>query len=153
MGSTERRPRNQKSVFYRRHPLGPFVVILFLKLSVYKTAKRQINALAQDAQLGSLDDSPQSIQQELTTRRKKRKTSFDVFIIIAEFLICFLPLWVVSFCRQYATSIKVSSQVVLLSNCFFSVSSLCNPIIYSIRKKEFRDAVKKLFRALNIENV
>ena len=146
-------PETRKVFFTVVTLLGPFVVILFLKLSVYKTAKRQINALAQDAQLGSLDDSPQSIQQELTTRRKERKTSFDVFIIIAAFLICFLPLWVVSFCRQYATSIKVSSQVVLLSNCLFSVSSLCNPIVYYIRKKEFRDAVKKLFRALNIESV
>ena len=130
--------------------LGPFVVILFLNWSVYTTAKRQINALAQEAQLRSPDDSAQSIQQELTRRKKERKASFDVFIIIAAFLICFLPLWVVSFCRQYATRIKVSSQVVLLSNCLFFVSSLCNPIIYSIRKKEFRDAVKKMFSRMEL---
>ena len=130
--------------------LGPFVVILFLNWSVCKTAKRQINALAQEAQLGSLDDSVQNIQQELARRKKERRASFDVFIIIAAFLICFLPLWVVSFCRQYATRIKVSSQVVLLSNCLFFVSSLCNPIIYSIRKKEFRDAVKKMFSRMGL---
>ena len=146
-------PKTRKVFFTVVTLLGPFVVILFLNWSVCKTAKRQINALAQDAQLGSLDDSAQSIQQELTRRKKERKASFDVFIIIAAFLICFLPLWVVSFCRQYVTRIKVSPQVVLLSNCLFFVSSLCNPIIYSIRKKEFRDAVKELFRALNIENV
>ena len=130
--------------------LGPFVVILFLNWSVCKTAKRQINALAQEAQLGSLDGSVQNIQQELARRKKERRASFDVFIIIAAFLICFLPLWVVSFCRQYATRIKVSSQVVLLSNCLFFVSSLCNPIIYSIRKKEFRDAVKKMFSRMRL---
>ena len=130
--------------------LGPFVVILFLNWSVCKTAKRQINALAQEAQLGSLDDSVQNIQQELARRKKERRASFDVFIIIAAFLICFLPLWVVSFCRQYATRIKVSSQVVLLSNCLFFVSSLCNPIIYSIRKKEFRDSVKKMFSRMRL---
>ena len=130
--------------------LGPFVVILFLNWSVCKTAKRQINALAQEAQLGSLDDSVLNVQQELARRKKERRASFDVFIIIAAFLICFLPLWVVSFCRQYATRIKVSSQVVLLSNCLFFVSSLCNPIIYSIRKKEFRDAVKKMFSGMGL---
>ncbi|CAH3116475.1 unnamed protein product [Porites lobata] len=130
--------------------LGPFVVILFLNWSVCKTAKRQINALAQEAQLGSLDDSVLNVQQELARRKKERRASFDVFIIIAAFLICFLPLWVVSFCRQYATRIKVSSQVVLLSNCLFFVSSLCNPIIYSIRKKEFRDAVKKMFSRMGL---
>ena len=70
MASKERRLRNQKSVFTVVTLLGPFVVILFLNWSVYKTAKRQINALTQDAQLGSLDDSAQSIQQELTRRKK-----------------------------------------------------------------------------------
>ena len=130
--------------------LGPFVVILFLNWSVCKTAKRQINALAQEAQLGSLDDSVLNVQQELARRKKERRASFDVFIIIAAFLICFLPLWVVSFCRQYASRIKVSSQVVLLSNALFFVSSLCNPIIYSIRKKEFRDAVKKMFSRMRL---
>ena len=143
-------PKTRKVFFTVITLLGPFVVILFLNWLVYTTAKRQINALAQEAQLGSLDDSAQSIQQELTRRKKERKASFDVFIIIAAFLICFLPLWVVSFCRQYATRIKVSSQVVLLSNCLFFVSSLCNPIIYSIRKKEFRDAVKKMFSRMRL---
>ena len=143
-------PKTRKVFFTVVTLLGPFVVILFLNWSVCKTAKRQINALAQEAQLGSLDDSVQNIQQELARRRKERRASFDVFIIITAFLICFLPLWVVSFCRQYATRIKVSSQVVLLSNCLFFVSSLCNPIIYSIRKKEFRDAVKKMFSRMGL---
>ena len=145
-------PKIRKVFFTVVTLLGPFVVIMFLNWSVCKTAKRQINALAQDAQLGSLDDSVQrqNIQQELTRRKKERRASFDVFIIIAAFLICFLPLWVVSFCRQYATRIKVSSQVVLLSNCLFFVSSLCNPIIYSIRKKEFQDAVKKMFSRMRL---
>ena len=138
-------PETRKVFFTVVTLLGPFVIILFLNWSVYKTAKRQINALAHEAQLGS-----QNIQQELTRRKKERKASFDVFIIIAAFLICFLPLWVVSFCRQYATRIKVSSQVVLLSNALFFVSSLCNPIIYSIRKKEFRDAVRKMFSRMGL---
>ena len=143
-------PKTRKVFFTVVTLLGPFVVILFLNWSVCKTAKRQINALAQEAQLGSLDDCVLNIQQELARRKKERRASFDVFIIIAAFLICFLPLWVVSFCRQYATRIKVSSQVVLLSNCLFFVSSLCNPIIYSIRKKEFRDAVKKMFSRMRL---
>lgn len=100
-------PETRKVFFTLVTLLGPFVVNLFLNWSVFKTAKRQINALAQEAQLGSLDDS---VQQKLARRKKERKASFDVFIIIAAFLICFLPLWVVSFCRQYAIRIKVSSQ-------------------------------------------
>ena len=143
-------PETRKVFFTVVTILGPFVIIMFLNWSVYKTAKRQINALAHEAQLGSLDNSAQNIQQEHTRRKKEPKASFDVFITITAFFICFLPLWVVSFCRQNATRIKVSSQVVLLSNCLFFVSSLCNPIIYSIRKKEFRDAVKKMFSRMGL---
>ena len=100
---------------------GPFVVILFLKLSIYKTAKRQINAMAQGAQLGSLDDSPQSIQQELTTRWKEQKVSFDVFIMIAAFLICFLPpvgcKFLSPICHKYQSFISGGADIKLPFLC------------------------------------
>ena len=114
-------PETRKVFFTVVTLFGPFVVILFLKLSVYKTAKRQINALAQEAQLGSLDDSAQSIQQELTTRRKERKASFDVFIIIAAFLICFLPpvgcKFLSPICHKYQSFISVGAAIKLPFLC------------------------------------
>ena len=36
----------------------------------------------------------------------------------------------------------------MMTSSIFIVSSVCNPIIYSIRNREFRTAVKNLFRRI-----
>ena len=66
----------------------PFLVIVFLIWSVYKTAKRQIDVL--EVQLGSLAGS-ESQQQEMSKRMKERKAAADITIIICAFVMCFLP--------------------------------------------------------------
>ncbi|CAH3181367.1 unnamed protein product [Porites evermanni] len=131
----------------------PFLVIFFLNWSVYNTAKMQINALAQEAQLGGFDDSAENLennQQELIRKRKERKASVDVVVIIAAFLFCFFPLWVVNLLRKYATSIHLPPYLILGAKCIYVVSSVCNTIIYSIRKREFRAAVKQIFSRLGL---
>ena len=69
----------------------------------------------------------------MSRQRIKRKAAVDVSIIIAAFLLCFLPGWIEGIWRQFARSIKVPAQVVQVTSCILIVSSLCNPIIYSIR--------------------
>ena len=123
--------------------LVPFLVIVLLNWMVYKTANRQANAVA--IQFGSLDGS--EIQQQDNSRRMlvERKAALDVSIIIAAFLLCFLPTWIVGFSLRFFKSTNVPSEAVLVTSCIFMFSSVCNPIIYSIRKRDFRRAVKKTF--------
>ena len=121
----------------------PFLVIALLNWLVYKTAKLQANAVA--IQIGSFHGS-ESQQQENSKRRiTERKAALDVSIIIAAFLFCFLPSWIVGLCLQFAESTYVPSEAVLVTACIFTLSSVCNPIIYSIRKRDFRTAVNKTF--------
>ena len=113
----------------------------------------KINALAQAAQLGGFDDSAENLennQQELIRKRKERKASVDLVVIIAAFLFCFFPLWVVNLLRKYATSIHVPPYLILGAKCIYVVSSVCNTIIYSIRKREFRAVVKQIFSRLGL---
>ena len=127
--------------------LVPLLTIVLLNLAVYKTAKRQANAIA--IQIGSIDGC-QSHQQENSRRlRTESKAALDVSTIIAAFGLCFLPSWIVRICFQ-VFSIKVSSEAVLVTYCIYMFSSVCNPIIYSIRKRDFRRAVKNLFRRWRI---
>ena len=127
----------------------PFVVIVFLNGSVYKTARRQINAI--DVQVGDQVDPESPQQQEIVSKRlSDRKAAVDVTIIIAAFVLCYLPGWLMGICRQFVPGIDVSAEVVLATTCTFFVSTLCNPIIYSIRKREFRTAVKKVFRLIGV---
>ena len=125
----------------------PFLVIVFLNGFVYKAAKAQANA--EVIQIGSLAGS-ESQQQENSRRRIERKAAIDVSIIIAAFLLCYLPTWVVGISRQFVKNIKIPAEAVLVTSCIAFVSSLCNPIIYSIRKREFRRAVKNVFRRIGL---
>ena len=87
--------------------IAPFVVIVFLNGSVYKAARRQINAI--EVQVGG----PQ--QQEIASRRlRDRKAAVDVTIIIATFLLCYLPLWITGICRQFVPGIDFPAEAV---NC------------------------------------
>jgi len=58
--------------------------------------------------------------------------------------------WVVNLLRKYATSIHVPPYLILGAKCIYVVSSVCNTIIYSIREREFRAAVKQIFSRLGL---
>ena len=120
----------------------PLVVIALLNWSVYKTAKRQANAVA--IQIGSFDGSESQQQDNSRQRITERKAALDVSLIIAAFLLCFLPTFIVGLYVRFFKSTNVPSEAVLVTYCIFMFSSVCNPIIYSIRKRDFRRAVKEM---------
>ena len=127
----------------------PFIVIVFLNVHVYRTAKRDINAI--EAQVGGHGDAVSSQQQEMSRRfRADRKAAIDVAIIIAAFLVCLLPGWGMSICQKFVPSIDVPAGAVLVAKCVFFLSAICNPVIYFIRKREFRNAVKKMLRQIGV---
>ena len=111
-----------------------FLVIVFLNWRVFKVVGiLQRNRIAP---VGSLAGSESQLQV-ISGRMRERKAAVDVSIILAAFLLCFLPSWFTGLCRQFVKSPKVPAEVILSTTCIFFVSSLCNPIIYSIRKKRF----------------
>ena len=141
--------RAERVVFPTATLVIPFLIIILLNASVYKTAKRQINAI--EVQVGGPVDVENPQQQEIVLRRlRDRKAAVDVSIIIAAFLVCFLPVWVTGICRQFVPGIDIPAEAVLSTTCIFFLSAICNPIIYSIRKREFRKAVKKMFRSIGV---
>ena len=116
----------------------PVLVIALLNWSVYKTAKRQANAVA--IQIGSFDGC-ESHQQEREDETKTygKKSSFGcrhyhrrVCVVLSPYL-------------DHDHLSPVSSEEVLVRYCIFTFSSVCNPIIYSIRKRDFRRTAKNLF--------
>lgn len=127
--------------------LVPFMVIMFLNWAVYKTARRQLDVI--NIQLGSCASS-ESQQQEISQRKMEHKAAVDVRIIIAAFLLCYLPGWMVGVLRQFVNRFKIPAEAVLVSTGISFLSSLCNPVIYSIRKREFRKAVKNVLRRMGI---
>ena len=107
--------------------IAPFVVIVFLNASVYKEARRQINAI--EVQVGG----PQ--QQEIASRRlRDRKAAVDVAIIIATFLLCYLPLWITGICRQFVPGIDFPARQ-FLRQCAFSSSAVQPDYLFHPQKR------------------
>ena len=125
----------------------PFLIIVFLNWSVYKTAKH--HAAAAVIQIGSLQD-PEMQQRRFTRQKMEWKAAVDVFIIITAFLLCFLPFVIEALFRRFVQSIEVPSEAIQVISCIFIVSSVGNPIIYSIRQREFRTAVKNMFKRIRL---
>ena len=125
----------------------PFLVIVFLNWSVFKTAKRQIEALK--AQIGSLAGC-ESQQQEMAKGMRERKAAADITIIICAFVMCFVPTYFVGNICQFVKNIKVPAEVVLITSGIFHACSICSPIIYSIRKRDFRTGLKNVMRRIGL---
>ena len=140
-------PSGGKITFALAIFLAPFLVIALWNWFVFKTAKPQANAIA--IQIGSLGSCTSHPEQDNSRRRlTESKAALDVSIIIAAFVLCFLPSWITNICLWFFKSTNVSSEAVLVTYCIFTFSSVCNPIIYSIRKRDFRRAVRNLLVGL-----
>ena len=72
------------------------------------------------------------------------KAARDVMIIIGTFILCYLPLWIMALYRSLGG--RTAAKTTLSIHYIYSFSMLCNPIIYSVRKKGFRKALKKMLR-------
>ena len=76
---------------------------------------------------------------------KECKAARDVLVILGAFLTCFLPLWIHGTYRSI-TGDHLGSVWLLWIQSLYGTTIIWNPIIYSIRKKEFRKAARKMLK-------
>lgn len=134
----------KRLIFYAIFGLAlPFLVISYLNWSVFKTARR-----VQQADLEIQHTLNQNKGQNEATTRKifDRKAAVDVSFVVGAFLAFYIPLWIVNICRQFMKDVPI--MAVKFTNAIYLVSSMANPIIYSIRKQAFRKSVKKMMRRM-----
>ena len=132
------------SIFAVTSFLSPFLVIFFLNRSVLKTVNNlHANAIAA-VQLGCFSDS-ESQPRNAARRFNERKAAVDVTIIISAFLVCYVPYWFAGLYRLHIESSKFPAEAIIVVNCIFLANTGCNPIIYSIRKRDFRAGVKNIW--------
>ena len=141
--------------FHAPAPLIMFVVpisiIFFLNWRLLKT----VNSIQSNDQpvvflestAASYNNGPSQHQQHEARRIKDRKAAVDVCIIIAAFVICFLPEWTDFVLRNYFT-VEFLPEVTQTTRCIYYISSVTNPIIYSVRKREFRGGVKRTLKRI-----
>ena len=83
-------------------------------------------------------------QKRLIKLLKEGKAARDVIIVTGAFLLCYLPLWVSACYRTFGGELSV--EVIISVHGIYATTMIWNPIIYSIRKKDFRQAVRRLLR-------
>lgn len=122
--------------------ISPFIAISRLNFAVLKVARAQ----AKQPTTGQLQDASAEERRTLKKRLKENKAAIDAVLIVGTFLLSFLFAWIQAVYRGIAGRNALPSAVVIAAKCLAHSSSMWNPIIYSVRKREFRKAVVKLFR-------
>ena len=129
----------------------PISTIFFLNWRVLKT----VNAIQSNDQpviflestAASSNNGPSQHRRHEARRIKDRKAAVDVCIIMAAFMICYLPEWT-DLVLHYFFKVEFPSEVTQTTRCIYYISSVTNPIIYSVRKREFRGGVKRTLRRI-----
>ena len=76
---------------------------------------------------------------------KECKASTDVMITVGALLVCFLPVWINNVYYTFNKEPSHSSRIFWIHS-LYSAATLCNPLIYSVRKREFRKEVRKILK-------
>ena len=126
-------------------------IIFFLNWRVLKT----VNAIQSNDQpviflestAASSNNGPSQHRRHEARRIKDRKAAVDVCIIMAAFMICYLPEWT-DFVLHYFFKVEFPSEVTQTTRCIYYISSVTNPIIYSVCKWEFRGGVKRTIKRI-----
>lgn len=82
-------------------------------------------------------------QMRIAKLLKEGKAAIDAMIIIGVFILCFFPFWIINFYRTFEV---LPVEAVLTAHCLYASTMAWNPVVYSIRKREFREGVRKLFK-------
>lgn len=75
----------------------------------------------------------------------------NVSIIVAIFVICWLPLGVIDACNFHVDNCFTNVDVINFAVAFSHFGAAINPMIYAYRIREIRDALKKLLNIKKIE--
>ena len=122
----------------------PVVAIIKLNFAIFKSARAHLKRMT------AVDIQNASEPERRTMRKslKENKAAIDGVLIVGTFFLCFLPVCIMGFYRGIIGSTSVPPSVVMAALWFANSNSTWNPVIYSIRKREFRKAVVKFFRKL-----
>lgn len=139
------RDQLMRSVFYSVAAFAvPLLVLAWLNFKVFKAAslvERKI--ITQQAQVSHSTQARQN-------RCREHKAAKDVAVVVGVYLLCYLPAWTVILCRQVFPLNPAPVFVNFITNALLLSKSAWNPVIYCIRKREFRLALKMALRCKRV---
>ena len=122
----------------------PLLVLAWLNIRVFKAASQvEQEIITQQAQV-SHSTQPQQ------NRCREHKAAKDVAVVLGVYLLCYLPAWIAILCRQVLPLNSVPVSVSFITNGWLLSKSAWNPVIYCIRKQEFRLALKMMLHSKRV---
>ena len=124
------------------------IVAISLLITFVVYSKLHFIVRRHKAQIHSQMESQMS-QSETSRLKRLRKSAINTFYVFFTFLVCYLPFFIATAVNNMSASPTKASVVAyeFTTTLMLSNSSL-NPLMYCLRIREFRIAVKKTFRRI-----
>lgn len=149
---------------YEKRPMAYFIPTLAVPVpsitfmsycywKIYKVVlrqKKQIKAQSPSAFVNEDTTVAQNRGSDSARLRKERKATTTVAMIVGTFILCWLPNTLVSIIhffvtKDYECNAYTFGEFWLLSLPISFINSLLDPLIYVLRNREFKFAIKALF--------
>ena len=119
----------------------PFGLICKQQYQIHQAAKHQKNKIAQQQHDVNANNPGENQPQRFM---KNVKDSKDAFVIVVAFLVSYLPLFVVTYLRVRLAESNTLYNAWFSATVLIQAGSMCNPVIYCIRKRQFRRQCLKI---------
>ena len=142
-------------IFVNRFATLPIMIILYIK--IFLLVRRHARAVAaqitttnpsRDTSGGTSGANDHHAHQEAVRRKYKYKTeaksAFLLFIIVAYFIVTWIPFTIVLFSRN-ASAADNNQIMYTISNMFAFSNCFVNPLIYGLGNRTFRHALLRIF--------
>ncbi|XP_028406025.1 octopamine receptor 1-like [Dendronephthya gigantea] len=138
----------------------PSAFILFTQIWVCNVARdhaRKMNKQQTNLRISYSEPSPPVMSREKETRYSRKTTAETKYkremksvktfgILVGCFLVCYIPFYTVATLRSFNGLNSVQSSILTTVTWIAFVNSAMNPILYSLRHRQFKTAFEKIFR-------
>ena len=120
----------------------PFAILFYVYMYLFKTVRqhtRRINDVK------TMDNCGQAAHTSLSLTIKREMKSLKTFaLVIGVFLLCYTPFFVLGIYASSKGTDTISADVIWAVTWLAFCNSFCNPVVYSLRYKTFRESFRKI---------
>lgn len=122
--------------------LGPGLVLAFNYIKILREAKKKMKIWAVTYQTTQDKDMKKKVKKQSASA----KTVRSLLIVVCAYFVCMTPFSVTKLIKVSVVNPIIPGQVNTMASLFAFGSSVVNPMIYGIFRKDFRKAFKNIIR-------
>ena len=142
-------------IFFTLFAWIPIAGILIFNYKIFKVARNQRRKIQSENCFGAFSSSVNSeaIRDRRRSWLQQLKQVRTFAIIVAAMLVVIIPAGIVVVVEKFICKYCLPTSVYLFSLNVFGVNCIINPVIYTVRSKEYRTAIRLfLFKIINRSN-